>query len=97
MPAAVQLAGLDVDLNREEPWQPRHLRLLGGGRAGREEARLVAISPGRKLWELADDAGKVADVVVVPVSFPPAELAHGTFNCGMFTPGEAVDSPGRRS
>ncbi len=57
------------------------------------EKKLVSSrsAKGRKLWELADDAGKVAHVVAVPVSFPPAQLSHGTFTCGMFTPGEAVD------
>jgi predicted AlkP superfamily phosphohydrolase/phosphomutase len=57
------------------------------------EKRLVSSrsARGRKLWELADDAGKVAHVVAVPFSYPPAQLEHGTFVCGMFTPGESVD------
>ena len=57
------------------------------------EKRLVSSrsARGRKLWELVDDAGKVAHVVAVPVSYPAAQLEHGTFVCGMFTPGEAVD------
>jgi predicted AlkP superfamily phosphohydrolase/phosphomutase len=57
------------------------------------ERRLVSSrsARGKKLWELADDAGKVAHVLAVPVSYPPARLQHGTFTCGMFTPGESVD------
>ena len=57
------------------------------------ERRLVSsrAAKGKKLWELVDDAGKVAHVLAVPVSYPPARLEHGTFTCGMFTPGEAVD------
>jgi predicted AlkP superfamily phosphohydrolase/phosphomutase len=57
------------------------------------ERRLVSSrsARGRKLWELVDDAGRVANVVAVPVSYPPPHLQHGTFVCGMFTPGEAVD------
>ena len=57
------------------------------------ERRLVSSrsAKGKKLWELVDDAGKVANVVAVPVSYPPPHLEHGTFVCGMFTPGESVD------
>ena len=57
------------------------------------ERRLVSSrsARGKKLWELVDDAGKVANVVAVPVSYPPPHLGHGTFVCGMFTPGESVD------
>jgi predicted AlkP superfamily phosphohydrolase/phosphomutase len=56
------------------------------------EKRLVSSgsAKGRKLWELVDDAGKTAHVLAVPVSYPPARLQNGTFVCGMFTPGEAV-------
>src|SRR4029079_11904466 len=57
------------------------------------ERRLVSSrsARGRKLWELVDDAGRVAHVVAVPVSYPPPQLEHGTFVCGMFTPGESVE------
>jgi predicted AlkP superfamily phosphohydrolase/phosphomutase len=57
------------------------------------ERRLVSSrsAKGKKLWELVDDAGKVAHVLAVPVSYPPTRLQHGTFTCGMFTPGESVD------
>ena len=57
------------------------------------QKRLVSSTSasGRKLWELVDDAGKVAHVLAVPVSYPPARLEHGSFVCGMFTPGEGVD------
>jgi predicted AlkP superfamily phosphohydrolase/phosphomutase len=57
------------------------------------EKRLVSShsARGAKLWDLVDAAGKVANVVAVPVSFPPARLEHGRFVCGMFTPGEDVD------
>ncbi len=57
------------------------------------ERRLVSSrsAKGRKLWELVDGAGKVAHVLAVPVSYPPTQLEHGTFTCGMFTPGESVD------
>jgi len=57
------------------------------------EKRLVSSTSasGRKLWELVDDADKVARVLAVPVSYPPARLKHGSFVCGMFTPGEGVD------
>jgi predicted AlkP superfamily phosphohydrolase/phosphomutase len=44
---------------------------------------------GKKLWELASDAGKVVHVVAVPVSYPPSQV-NGSFVCGMFTPGESV-------
>jgi predicted AlkP superfamily phosphohydrolase/phosphomutase len=56
------------------------------------EKRLVSSrsARGRKLWELASDAGKVVHVVAVPVSYPPAQV-NGSFVCGMFTPGESVD------
>jgi predicted AlkP superfamily phosphohydrolase/phosphomutase len=56
------------------------------------ERRLVSSrsARGRKLWELASDAGKVVHVVAVPVSYPPARV-NGSFVCGMFTPGESVD------
>jgi predicted AlkP superfamily phosphohydrolase/phosphomutase len=56
------------------------------------ERRLVSSrsARGRKLWELASDAGKVVHVVAVPVSYPPSRV-NGTFVCGMFTPGESVD------
>src|SRR3954471_5664481 len=57
------------------------------------ERRLVSSrsAKGKKLWQLVDDAGKVAHVLAVPVSYPPARLEHGSFVCGMFTPGEGVD------
>src|SRR6476660_309484 len=57
------------------------------------ERRLVSSrsAKGKKLWELVDAAGRVAHVVAVPVSYPPPQLERGTFVCGMFTPGEAVD------
>ena len=57
------------------------------------ERRLVSSrsAKGKKLWELVDEAGKVAHVLAVPVSYPPTRLEHGTFTCGMFTPGESVD------
>ena len=48
LPAAVQLAGLDVDLDRQEPRQPRHLRLLGGRPARRAAAGLVAVGQGQE-------------------------------------------------
>src|SRR4029079_11424741 len=69
----------------------------GGGAGAPGEKRLVSShsARGAKLWDLVDAAGKVANVVAVPVSFPPARLEHGRFVCGMFTPGEAVDYPWR--
>src|SRR4051795_6889885 len=57
------------------------------------ERRLVSSrsAKGKKLWELVDAAGRVANVVAVPVSYPPPQLERGTFVCGMFTPGESID------
>ena len=48
LPAAVQLTGLDVDLDRQESRQPRHLRLLGGRPARRTAAGLVAVGEGQE-------------------------------------------------
>jgi predicted AlkP superfamily phosphohydrolase/phosphomutase len=55
------------------------------------EKRLVSSrsARGKKLWELASDAGRVVHVVAVPVSYPPSQV-NGSFVCGMFTPGESV-------
>jgi predicted AlkP superfamily phosphohydrolase/phosphomutase len=57
------------------------------------EKRLVSSrsARGARLWDLVDAAGRTANVVAVPVSYPPAQLAHGQFVCGMFTPGEEVE------
>ena len=61
------------------------------GAPGEKKLVSSASAKGRKLWELADEAGKVCHVVAVPVSYPPSRLTRGTFVCGMFTPGESVD------